>query len=492
MSQPEIVQADLAGEDVVARVDLGGEDELFVTPTRTLLYRAEGLLSDESVDEYAHEAERITVSEGRRKAKITLDYGLDGQQTLSLPAKRLERAIRPILEGVLHANDVLGPEESIERLFRFSELTIVVAGERVVRHIGANLWDEDFESYHYSDISDLDFEDGSVATSVVLTVDGRQERFKAPNEDARAVRAALETTLLSYWGVETVEDLRAAAAPDDEAVDAEDGPASREEVSFGDGPDPLIADPAEPDELPENATRDTESRSAPETPDERSTPTAGQDRPTAEAAADEPSPDALAQQVERPPASESATDSTRREDAETTDAEPVADVGTAGSGTATDTEADAGSDSDESPTGRTDADAAPAPDEVTWAEATREAEPRGNPETGAAHPDADYGGRDDLVRGGPASEDAEPKATAPADATHADGPASNAGERTPAPTPPEPGFEGSGFESATPAVDEQVREELAALRETVERQNAELRAQRELVEQLIEELRRGR
>ena len=82
MSQPEIVQADLDDEDVVARVDLGGEDELYVTPTRTLLYRAEGLLSDESVEEYPHEAERVTVSEGRRKAKVTLDYGLDGEKTV--------------------------------------------------------------------------------------------------------------------------------------------------------------------------------------------------------------------------------------------------------------------------------------------------------------------------------------------------------------------------------------------------------------------------
>ena len=91
MSQPEIVQSGLGDEAVVARVDLGGEDELYVTPTRPLIYRAEGLLADESVEEYSHGAERITVSEGRRKAKVTLDYGLNGEQAISLPPSRLER-----------------------------------------------------------------------------------------------------------------------------------------------------------------------------------------------------------------------------------------------------------------------------------------------------------------------------------------------------------------------------------------------------------------
>ena len=268
MSQPEIVQSGLGDEAVVARVDLGGEDELYVTPTRTLVYRAEGLLADESVEEYSHGAERITVSEGRRKSKLTLDYGLDGEQAISLPASRLERALQPIVEGVLRHNGVLGGNESVAQLFRFSELTIVVAGERVVRHIGPGVWDAEFESYHYSDVTDLEFEDGSVNTSVVLTVDGQRERFKTPNEDARAVRSALESTLLSYWEVDSIEALRAAAEPDDPETE-DDGSEQSEDVSFGDGPDPLFADTAEPEELPDEVTQapedgGTEAGSAPQ------------------------------------------------------------------------------------------------------------------------------------------------------------------------------------------------------------------------------------
>lgn len=185
MSQPEIVQSVLGEEDVVTRVHLGGEDELFVTPTRTLVYRAEGLLSDESVDEFSHAAEQLSVKEGRRKAKISLDYGLDGSETFSLSAKRLDDALQPIVEGVLSAAGVTDEDgERLVQAFRFSELTFVITDARVVRHIGSAVWDEDYEAYRFADVTDLEFESGSVATTVVLTVDGRQERFKIPNEQA--------------------------------------------------------------------------------------------------------------------------------------------------------------------------------------------------------------------------------------------------------------------------------------------------------------------
>ena len=415
MSQPEIVQSDLGGETVVARVDLGGEDELYVTPTRTLLYRAEGLLSDESVEEFSHGAERITVSEGRRKSKVTLDYGLDGDQTVSLPTSRLERALGPIVEGILKHNGVLDQDESVAQLFRFSELTVVVAGERVVRHIGPGLWDQEFESYHYSDVRDLEFEDGSVNTSVVLTVDGQRERFKTPNEDARAVRSALESTLLAYWEVDSIEELRATTASEEATEEPED-PGNPEEVSFGDGPDPLFADPTEPDELPDNATR---------------------------------SPDDGSPGVGSAPDDGTAGDRAAETDASGPDIDEVVQSGTADA-------ADAAA-----PTG-------PGPDAagIPGSESKGESGTAGETTDSAARGGAGTG---DSAPGRADAEDGEP-----------------AGERSNA------GFEGSEFEAAAPATDEQVLEEIASLREVVERQNKELRAQRDLIEQLIEELRRGR
>ncbi|ELZ96095.1 hypothetical protein C440_05405 [Haloferax mucosum ATCC BAA-1512] len=265
MSQPEIVQSVLGEEDVVTRVHLGGEDELFVTPTRTLVYRAEGLLSDESVDEFSHGAERLSVSEGRRKAKISLDYGLDGSETFSLSAKRLDDALQPIVGGVLAAAGVTDDGETVIQTFRFSELTFVVTDARVVRHIGSAVWDEDYESYHYSDVTDLEFESGSVATTVVLTVDGRQERFKIPNEEARLVREKLSRALSDYHGVGSLEEFRIKMAEAQAEAESETD-RERDNTDFGAGPDPLSANPGELSEEPANATRSEGEQPAESTP----------------------------------------------------------------------------------------------------------------------------------------------------------------------------------------------------------------------------------
>lgn len=253
MSLPELVQDHLDGEQAVARVDLGGEDELFVTPTRTLIYRAEGLLSDESVEEYPHDAERIDIDEGRRKVKVAFDYGLDGERGFSLPKKKLDEALHPVLAGVLNAAGITDPGETVKRTFRFSELTLVVTSARVVKHVGQAVWDEDYEEFHFGDVTDVRFEEGNVATSVVLSFAGRQERFKTPNEEARAVRETLVDAVTAYHDVDGVEELRALSADDEEVADAEGVEA--ENVDFGEGPDPLGAEPVEVDE-PENATRE--------------------------------------------------------------------------------------------------------------------------------------------------------------------------------------------------------------------------------------------
>lgn len=246
MDLPDIVTSTLGSEEsVLTRVPLGGEDALLVTNERTLVYRAEGLLSEESIEQFPHDAERIVVSEGRRNAKLTLDYGLDGEQTIKLPAKRLSDVLEYVLAGVLDATDVLDAAEEVTQVFRFSELTLVVTTKRVVKHIGEPVWDEDFEQFHYEDVTDLTFEEGSVATSVVLRLGDRQERFKAPNEQARAVREALESVLLSFHGVESLEELRIRRESEDDVDPAGDGEQASENVDFGAGPDPLGASPAE-------------------------------------------------------------------------------------------------------------------------------------------------------------------------------------------------------------------------------------------------------
>jgi hypothetical protein len=244
MSLPEVLDAELDGEPAVAEVPLGGEDLLVVTPSRTLVYRDDGLLSDEAVEAVAHDAERLSLSVGRRKAKLTLDYGLDGSETLSLPASHIDDAIHPILAGILNAAGVTDPGETVLKTFRFSDLTLVVTSEQIVKHIGGALWTEDFETFGYDGITDVDFEEGTHATSIVLTHDGRQERFKAPNDDVRAVRETIVGAVCEYHGVEGVDEIESAA--DAEAGGASGGDSDGDDtLDFGAGLDPLSTDPDE-------------------------------------------------------------------------------------------------------------------------------------------------------------------------------------------------------------------------------------------------------
>lgn len=274
MSVPGAVESALDGEDVAAEVPLGGEDVLYITPTRTLIYRGEGLLSDETVEEYPHDAERLTVKEGRRKTRFSLEYPLEGTKEFTLPSNSAESALHPVLAGIMNAGGVTDPGETVVQTFRFSELTLVVTSERLVKHIGEVVWDEDYEEFHYADVTGLTFEEGSVATQIVLEVDGRQQRIKAPKEHAREVRERLTQALCNYYDVTSVEELRAAIAPDEEVADAgDDAP----EVAFGEGVDPLDANPPAPDDEDLVGDRDDATSDADATADAGSASNAASD-----------------------------------------------------------------------------------------------------------------------------------------------------------------------------------------------------------------------
>ncbi|RLM63263.1 hypothetical protein DVK05_07655 [Halorubrum sp. Atlit-8R] len=433
MSLPELLAATVGDEDVVAEVPLGGDDRLAVTPTRTLVFRGDGLLSDESVDEYGHDVERIDVSTGRRKAKITLGYGLDGDETLSVPAKRVDDVLHPVLAGVLSASGVTGPGETVVRTFRFSELTLIVTSERLVKHVGSAVWDADFEEFHYEDITGLDFEEGTVATAVVLVHDGRSERFKAPNESARAVRETLADAVCSFHGVDSLEEFRVAAAEAEEpAADAEPSGTT----DFGEGPDPLSASPAA------DAEADAEG---PEPGD--ATGGAGRSTETDPGSGDDGADSAEA-------AASASAGSASGDDP--LDADPLA--------------ADAGVDD-----AATDPLAADATEPASTAEGIdSEAAGESASAVGAEGRSADAAGAESA--GGDPVGDAD----AVAAETDAEGPVRG-----------DDAFDGSPFESAG-VEDADLASEVAALRRTVEAQSERLDRQSALIEQLIEELRRGR
>ncbi|WP_049912082.1 DUF7115 domain-containing protein [Halorubrum kocurii] len=429
MSLPELLAGTVGDEEIVAEVPLGGADRLAVTPTRTLVYRGDGLLSDESVAEYSHDVERIAVSTGRRKAKLTLGYGLDGDETISVPAKRVDDVLHPVLAGVLSATGVTDPGESVVRTFRFSELTLVATSERLVKHVGSAVWDEEFEEFAYDDITDLDFEEGTVATAVVLTHGGRSERFKAPNESARAVRETLVDAVCAYHGVDSLEEFRVTVADEDDAAAGDD---DRSTTDFGEGPDPLSASPVADAEA--EAESGLESSSSTEAAAESVPASGGEATPDREAAASQETAAG-----EGPTGGRESSSSVAEESAGAPDVESVADP---------------------------------------LADDPLAEEPIADSETEPAA-DADRTARSEPDFASDAAGEATAEEVAAAEAAEAADPA-------------EPdAFDGSPFESAG-VEGEDLATEVAELRHAVEQQSERLDRQSALIEQLIEELRRGR
>jgi hypothetical protein len=237
MEIPSLVRNRLGDEDIETAVSLGDEDVVCFTQSRTLLYRGEGLLSDEGVEVFSHDVETLEVSEGRRKTKFVLGY-VDGTDSFTVPGKRREAVLERLLDGILTTAGVIEPTESIAGVFRFSELSLVVTEARLVKHVGTPVWDEDFEMYPFADVTGLSFEEGSVATQVVLAVGGRPERIKAPNDEARMVRETLQEALFAYHDVNSLEALNAAVGEDEDDEAAQ----SNDDIGFSEGISPLVGE----------------------------------------------------------------------------------------------------------------------------------------------------------------------------------------------------------------------------------------------------------
>lgn len=244
MDIPDLVQQALGDEEIQAGVSLGDDDAVCLTPTRTLVYDGEGLLSDEQVSEYSHDVEQIYRKQGRRKTKFVLEY-IDGTRSFTVPSNRGENVLEMLLQGVLRLEGVVDPRESLVGVYLFSELTLVISEGRLIKHIGEAVWNEDYESHSFDDVTGLEFERGSVATSVVLSIDGRPQRVKVPNDKARFVQQDLEKALFAYYDVSSLEELNRAVddgSGADSGTGAGGGDDDGEEFAFGDGIDPLVTD----------------------------------------------------------------------------------------------------------------------------------------------------------------------------------------------------------------------------------------------------------
>lgn len=264
MDVPAVVRRELGEEEPLARVSLGGDDQVLVTASRTILYRADGLIRDETARSFPHDCDRIDLSQGRRKATLRFQY-IDGPRELSVPTGRFEDVLEHVMRGVLTAGGVLEDGESVEAAYRFSDLTLVITDARLVKYVGSSLWDADYETFPYEALTGLAFEEGSIATEIAIESDGRPERIKTPNEDARLVRRDLERAVFDYYGVDSLEALNAAVGTDEEDED-DRPPADRAEginPLLDDAEEPADDEPAEPGDSGTAAGESTEEQREP-------------------------------------------------------------------------------------------------------------------------------------------------------------------------------------------------------------------------------------
>jgi hypothetical protein len=155
-------------------------------------------------------------------------------------------------------------------VFRFSELALVVTEGRVVKHIGSSVWSEDYEVFPYEDLSEVSFERGSVATEVVMTIDGRPQRIKTPNDHARKVQQVIERAGFGYYDVESLEQLNRKIADEDASGGARStarrsgGTTGSSDIEIGGGIDPLVEDDddVETADIDEPATGSTDRDTA--------------------------------------------------------------------------------------------------------------------------------------------------------------------------------------------------------------------------------------
>jgi hypothetical protein len=214
MDVPDLVTDALDGETVLASVNTGGEDGVFVTPERTLVYKGDGLLSDESVAAHDHGFDRLELSSGRRRTSFELHY-YDHEESFAVGSNYAQEVVETVLAAHLRATGALDEDEQVRGTFRFNELTVVVGTKRLLKHVGGAVWSEDYEAHPYADLTRLDFEEGSHAMQVIVEVDARPERIKVPNDRAPTVRRTIEEAVLAFHDADSLEALNEAIAPEE-------------------------------------------------------------------------------------------------------------------------------------------------------------------------------------------------------------------------------------------------------------------------------------
>jgi hypothetical protein len=240
MDVPGVVRERLADERRMTSVNVGGDDRVYVTPPKTLVYRAAGLFSSESIEEFPHDVARFDVSADRREATFAFEYE-HGVEAFSAPRERIETILPPVLAGVLRTTGRIDDEERIEESYRFGERTLIITERRLLTSVGEAVWDREHDSYDFERVTDLRFDE-----DLRIDVDGRPRYIELDGDGRHEAYEALESALCAYHGVASIDQL-----PDRTAERTTDAAPTESEAR------PVATDP-----IDDGSTRETAGRDA--------------------------------------------------------------------------------------------------------------------------------------------------------------------------------------------------------------------------------------
>lgn len=203
MELPALVERHL-GDTVPETVLTLGDDDLAVfTSDELLLYRAESLLRDATLSQYPTTATSLGVKAGRRKTTVILGYATE-QRQFTVRNSRADAVVEQLLGKMLRTTGSIDKDESVAGVYRFSDLTVVVTEARLLKQIGTNIWEGEYDEFRFEHVERVTFEQGQVATQVVLSVGGRSERIKVPSEEAPRLRQTLTEAVLSFHDADSL------------------------------------------------------------------------------------------------------------------------------------------------------------------------------------------------------------------------------------------------------------------------------------------------
>ena len=204
MELPDVISDMVLDDEIIlSRTLISNSVEMIVTSTRLFLYRGTSLINTESFEEYKLNVDRISISPDRKKAQITLDYGSNRTIEFQAYRKYLDMIYEPLIRGVIHANNILQQGESIKKIYRKGELTVVLTNMKILKHIGTSLWDLDFENFNLETISRIYVAEGGSSSEVIIESNNRLHRIKTTTSVAQSLCDSSIIELISFHNFPT-------------------------------------------------------------------------------------------------------------------------------------------------------------------------------------------------------------------------------------------------------------------------------------------------